>query len=100
MSECQVARDDHLASNNNINKNAATSVPHVRPSDEDNSYAMAIRNSSPIAADHVIAAFSDSCDDDEEDEDVTDHEPFDGEPILAGLSCALSEGCSFPDFHQ
>lgn len=85
MSDCQVVRGDHVACNNNISKNSATSAPQVRPSDEDNSYAMAIRNSSPIAPDPAAASatFSDSCDDDvegdDEEEEVTDQEPFEGE---------------------
>lgn len=99
MSDCQVVRDDHVACNNNINKNSATSAPQVRPSDEDNSYAMAIRNSSPIAPDLTAAAtFSDSCDDDgegdDEDDEVTDQEPFgtadDGEALMLIASLILT----------
>ena len=103
MSDCQVARDDHVACNNNINKNSATSAHQVRPSDEDNSYAMAIRNSSPVAPDPAAGAFSDSCDDDvegdDEDEDVTDHdhEPFEGgtsgESTL--IACVISAAAAF-----
>ena len=66
--DSEAVSDDHLACNNNVSKSDAAPG---RPFDEDSSYSMAIKNSSPHA---VTGAFSDSCDDDEDDEDGGDED--------------------------
>lgn len=80
MSDSQVPPEHRLSCNNNIS-NKSIVAPFVPPSDEDNSYAMAIKNSSPCDPEHSVLAFSDSGDD---EDDLTDRET--GTPC-EGKSC-------------